>query len=144
MTLPPWEYFFLAFRRENFPDIYDATWIASLVVTLAFIVAYNVRTRQLHRHPPLLDMYEWLLWTGVITFLLVATGALFLFDFFIVLSTLLIGLVALIWIRFRRFPPILATYEQKLTKQRYFSKAKYAKPESTIRPKPARRNRRRR
>ena len=43
-----------------------------------------------------------------------------------------------------RFPPILAIYEQKLVKQRYFSKAKYAKPESTIRAKPTKRTKRRR
>lgn len=144
MTLPPWEYIFLSFSRDNFPDIYDLTWIASLVLTVAFIVVYNVRTRQLHRHPPLLDLYEWLLWAGVITFLLVATGALFIFDFFIVLATLGIGLGVLAWIRFVRFPPILAIYEQKLVKQRYFSKAKYAKPESTIRAKPTKRTKRRR
>lgn len=144
MTLPPWEYIFLAFRRENFPDIYDATWIASLALTLLFVIAYNVRTRQVHRHPPLLELYEWLLWTGVITFLLVGTGALFLFDFFIVLGTLLAGLGTLTWIRFVRFPPILAAYEQKLAKERYFSKARFARPESTIRPKPVRRTKRRR
>ncbi len=144
MTLPPWEYLFLSFSRDNFPDIYDATWIASLVLTVVVIVMYNVRTRRLHRHPPLLDLYEWLLWTGVVTFLLIATGALFVFDYFIVLATIAIGLGALVWIRFWRFPPILEAYEQKLAKQRYFSKAKYAKPEATIRAKPSRRSRRRR
>ncbi len=144
MTLPPWEYIFLSFSRENFPDIYDATWVASMVLTLAFIVVYNVRTRQVHRHPPLMELYEWLLWAGVVTFLLVATGALFVFDFFIVLATIFVGLSVLVWIRFVRFRPILATYEQRLVKQRYFTKAKYAKPESTIRPKPTRRTKRRR
>ncbi len=144
MTLPPWEYIFLSFSRDNFPDIYDATWIAALVLTVAFVVVYNVRTRQVHRHPPLLDLYEWLLWTGVVTFLLIVTGALFVFDFFVVLATMVAGLAVIVWIRFIRFPPILALYEQKLGKQRYFSKAKYAKPESTIRSKPTRRNRRRR
>ncbi len=144
MTLPPWEYLFEGFSQRNFPDIFDATWIAALALTVAFIVVYNVRTRQVHRHPPLMELYEWLLWTGVITFLLVATGALFNFDFFIVLGTLAIGLGALVWIRFVRFRPILAGYEQKLVKQRYFSKAKYAKPESTIRPKPTKRTKRRR
>lgn len=144
MTLPPWEYIFLSFSRDNMPDVYDLSWIAAVSLIVVFTVVYNVRTRQLHRHPPLVDMYEWLLWTSVVTFGLVATGALFVFDFFIVLATLVIGLGVIVWIRFIRFPPILAGYEQKLVKQRYFSKAKYAKPESTIRAKPTRRAKRRR
>ena len=65
-------------------------------------------------------------------------GALFLFDFFLILGTLIVGLATLVWIRFRRFPPMFEVYEQKLAKQRYFTRSKFAHPESTIRPKGAR------
>jgi len=54
------------------------------------------------------------------------------------------GLVTLVWVRFVRFPPILAAYEVRLAKQRYYTKTKFARPEATIRPKPTRRSRRRR
>jgi len=91
VTRPPWEYLFQAFSRTNFPDIYDAFWIASLVLLAVLVVLYNLRTRALHRHPPYLDLWEWLLWTGVITFMIVAIGATFLFDFFIVLFALRAG-----------------------------------------------------
>lgn len=144
MTLRPWEYLFLPFNAVNFPDLFHPTWIASLVLLVALVILYNVRTRQLHRHPPYLDMYEWMLWTGVVTFSLLLIGALFVFEFFLVLATAVIGLGVLVWVRFRRFPPMLALYEQRLAKQRYFSRSKFAKPEATIRPKPARRARRRR
>ncbi|MFM2105708.1 MAG: hypothetical protein RL338_740 [Chloroflexota bacterium] len=142
MTLLPWEYFFEAFSRRNFHDLYTPTWVASLVLMIALIVLYNVRTRQLHRHPPYLDLYEWLLWTGVITLGLLLVYALFVFDFIFVLVTLVGGLALLVWIRFVRFPPILAAYETKLAKARYLSRLRYAKPEATIRPKSKRRRKR--
>ena len=53
--------------------------------------------------------------------------------------TLTIGLGTLVWIRFFRFPPIFEIYELKLAKQRYYSRSKFAHPESTIRPKTSRR-----
>jgi RsiW-degrading membrane proteinase PrsW (M82 family) len=144
VTLAPWEYVFLPFSRTNFPDIYDLTWVASLVLTVAVILLYNVRTKALHRHPPYTEMWEWILWTSLITFFLVAIGALFLFDFFLVLGTLLIGLATLVWVRFRRFPPILRVYEQKLARERYYARNRPSHPEQTIRAKPARRTNRRR
>ena len=143
MTLAPWQYLFLQFSSRNFPDLFHPTWIASLVLLIGLLVLYNLRTRRLHRHPPYLDMWEWLLWTGLITFSLLIVEAIFVFDFFLVLATIVIGLVTLVWIRFRRFPPILAGYERGLARQRYFSRSKYARPETTIRPKSQRRRRRR-
>jgi hypothetical protein len=107
-------------------------------------VLYNVRTRALHRHKPYLEMWEWLLWTSVITFFLVGLGALFLFDFFLILGALIVGLATLVWIRFRRFPPMFEVYEQKLARERYFSKTRFSRPEATIRCRPTRRSRRRR
>ncbi|HVL54237.1 MAG TPA: hypothetical protein VM344_08225, partial [Vitreimonas sp.] len=139
----PWEYLFESFSSQNFPDLFHPVWIASLVLLVALIVLYNVRTRRLHRHPPYLDLWEWLLWTGLITFSLLIVEAIFIFDFFLVVATAVIGLGVLAWIRFRRFPPILAGYERALARQRYYSRSKFAKPDATIRSKPARRRRRR-
>ena len=144
MTLLPWEYLFLPFSRTNFPDIYDLSWAASLALIAVAVVLYNMRTRALHKHAPYLDMWEWILWTSVITFFLVAIGALFLFDFFIVLFTIVVGLGVLVYARFRRFPPVFAIYDQKLARERYFSKTRFTHPEATIRSKPARRTNRRR
>jgi hypothetical protein len=144
VTRLPWEYLFQPFDDRNFPDLFNPVWVASLVLLVVLVVMYNFRTRTLHRHEPYLTMYEWLLWTGFVTFSLLIVGAIFKFDFLIVVLVAIIGLAALVWMRFRRFPPILAAYEQRLARQRYFSRSKYARPESTIRPKAARRSRRRR
>ena len=144
MTLPPWEYLFQRFSDDLFPDLFHPTWITSLVLLIALLALYNVRTRRLLRHPPYLDMYEWLLWTGLITFGLLIIEALFVFDFFLVLTTAIIGLGMLAWIRFRKFPPLFAAYEHRLARQRYFAKTKAMRPETTIRPKASRRSRRRR
>ena len=144
MTLAPWDYLFLAFNNRNFPDLFHPTWIASLVLLVVLGILYSVRTRALRKHPPYLEMWEWLWWTGLITFSLLIIESLFVFDLFLVLVTEAIGIGTLVWIRFRRFPPILAAHEARLARERYFSKQKFADPEATIRRRGSRRTQRRR
>lgn len=139
----PWEYLFTSFDDTNFPDLYVPLLAASLALLVVTIVVYNVRTRQLHRHAVYVQMYEWMLWTCVVTFGLIPIYWVFRFDFIIVLATLVTGLGVLVWIRFVRFPPYLAAYERQLAKARYFSRQRYAHPESTIRSRSSRRRRRR-
>jgi hypothetical protein len=133
VTLPPWEYLFTSFSSRNFPDIFHPTWIASLVLLVVLGVMYYTRTRALHKHPPYVDLWEWLWWTGLITFSLIAVEALFVFDYILVLLTQVVGLGTLVWIRFVRFPPILRAHEQRLARERYYTKQKFADPEATIR-----------
>ena len=144
MTLPPWEYLFTSFNSHNFPDLFNATWIASLVLLVVLFVLYTFRTRRLHKHQPFVDMWEWLWWTGLITFILLVIESLFVFDFLLVLATAIIGIGTLVWVRFSRFPPLLRAHEQRLARQRYFSKQKFADPEATIRRRGGRRAQRRR
>ena len=144
MTLAPWDYMFYAFNAFNFPDLFWPTVYASIAALIATVVLYNVRTRQLHRHRPYLDLWEWLLWTGLVTFSLLLVGALFVFDFFLVLATAIVGVATLVWIRFRRFPPIIAAYERQLARQRYLSRQRVGDPEATIRRRGGGRRQRRR
>jgi hypothetical protein len=144
VTLFPLDYLFIPFNTLTFPDLFDAIWVTSLVLLVVLVILYNVRTRRLHRHPPYLDMWEWLLWTGIITFSLLLIGSIFVFSFILVLLTAIIGIGTLLWIRFRRFPPILAAYEHRLARQRYLSRTKFSRPEATIKSKGGRRSRRRR
>jgi hypothetical protein len=141
VTLPPWEYLFESFSGDNFPDLFHPTWIASAILLVVLLILYNVRTRALHRHPPYADMWEWLWWTGLITFGLLLVEALFVFDFFIVLLTQFIGIGTLVWIRFSRFPPILRAHEARLARERYYTKQKFADPEATIRKRSSGRRR---
>jgi hypothetical protein len=144
VTLAPWDYIWLPFSPHVFPDLFTPTWVASLLLLIGLVVIYNIRTRALHRHAPFLDLYEWLLWTGLTVFGLLLTASLFAFDLIIVIIIGAIGLTTMAWVRFVRFPPIIDAYEHRLAKQRYFTKTKFARPEATIRPKTARRSRRRR
>jgi len=144
VTLAPWEYLFTSFNRLNFPDLYNLTWIATLVLLVVLIVLYIVRTRALHKHPPYVDMWEWLWWTGLITFSLILIGSLFVFDFFLILAIEIIGIGTLVWIRFLRFPPFLAAYDKQLAKQKYASRQKYTDPAATIRRRGGRRQQQRR
>ncbi len=133
MQNAPWDYLFLSFSSQDFPDIFHPTWIASAVLLVALVILYNVRTRALHRHPPYHDLWEWLWWTGLVTFSLIIVEAVFVFDYVLVLATQVIGLGTMVWIRFVRFPPILRAHEQRLARERYYSKQKFADPEATIR-----------
>ena len=144
MTLWPWEYLFVSFSAQNFPNLYNQLFLASIVLLIATVIVYNVRTRQLHRHSVYLQMYEWLLWTGVILYSLVIVYWIFRFDMIIVFSTIVIGMGMFAWIRFVRFPPYFRAYERQLAKQRYFSRERFSHPETTIRTKSSRRRRRRR
>ena len=137
MRLLPWEYLFRPFDAHQFPDVYTLTWVATLALLVALVVLYNVRTRALHRHAPYLDLYEWLLWSGISLFGLLLVAAVFNFYMIVLLVILVTGLAVMVWIRFIRFPPMLDAYEHKLAKQRYFTRSKFAHPESTIRPKGA-------
>mgnify|MGYP000222725192 CR=1 FL=1 len=59
-----------------------------------------------------------------------ALEALFVFDFFLILTIEIVGIATLVWVRFRRFPPFLAAYEKQLAKQKYASARKYADPDA--------------
>lgn len=143
MRLPPWEYLFLAFNAVNFPDMFGPVVLSSLGLLVATVVLYNVRTRAFHRHPPYLDLYEWLLWTSVVMFSLLLIFSVFVFDFLFVLTTIIGGTAIFVWVRFVHFPPIFEGYERKLARERYFTRSKFARPEATIRAKTAKRRRRR-
>jgi hypothetical protein len=144
VRLAPWDYLFIPFTPHTFPDLFTPVWVASLVLLALLVVLYNFRTRSLHRHAPFLDLWEWLLWAGLSLFGLLLTASLFAFEFIVLLVIFTVGMSALLWIRFLRFPPILNAYEARMTKQRYYTKTTFSRPEATIRPKTARRSKRRR
>ena len=143
MNLAPWEYLFKPFNHHNFPDMFHPTWIAAFGLLVVLIVLYIMRTRALHRHAPYLEMWEWVWWTGLITLSMILIGALFVFDYFLILGIEIIGIGTLVWVRFRRFPPFLAAYDKQLAKQKYASVRKPTDPDATIRKRSNRRRRRR-
>jgi hypothetical protein len=117
--------------------------VASFVLLLAAVVLYNVQTRRLHRHPPLLAMQEWLFWTALAVFGLLVVYAIFKFYFVFVVVTIVVGLATFVWIRFVHFPPLIEAYNAQLRRARFMSQAKYRAPEATIRPRKSRSRRRR-
>jgi hypothetical protein len=141
VALGPTDYLLLAFNSANFPDLFWPVVIASIVLLVLQVILYNVRTRQLHRYEPLVALQEWLLWTGIFLFALLLVEAVFVWYFFFVLLTVVIGVSLYLWVRFIRFPPLIQAYNQQLRRARFFSQAKYRHPEATIRTKRRRRRR---
>src|SRR5438309_6643136 len=116
VRLLPWEYLFTRFSAHTTPDLYTPFWVATLVLLVVLVILYNVRTRTLHRHAPYLDLYEWLLWSGISLFGLLLVAAVFNFYMVVLLVILVTGLAVMLWIRFIRFPPLLDLYEHKLAR----------------------------
>jgi hypothetical protein len=123
------------FSPQNFGDLFYPIAVASLVLLVATVVLYNVQTRRLRHHPVLVNLNEWLFWTGLTVFGLLLVCAIFKFYFAFVLLTIVVGLGTFIWIRFFRFPPLIGAYNQSLRRQAYLSGKRYATAESTIRAK---------
>ena len=137
MRLLPWEYLFTRFSVHTFPDLYTPMWVATLVLLVVLVILYNVRTRALHRHGVYLEMWEWLLWSGLSLFGLILVASVFNFYLIVLLVILVTGLSVMVWVRFIRFPPLFRAYELKMAKERYLSRQKFSRPEATIRPKGA-------
>jgi hypothetical protein len=131
------------FSPQNFPDLFYPVAIAALVFLVGAVVLYNVQVRRLHRHPPLVGLQEWLLWTALAVFGLLLIYAIFKFYFIFVLITLVVGLATFVWIRFVRFPPLIAAYNVQVQRARSMTQARYKRPEATIRPRKTRQRRRR-
>ena len=121
------------FSAANFPDLFYPVTIASLVFLVGTVVLYNVQTRRLRHHPPLLNLNEWLFWTGLSVFGLMLVYSIFTFYFVFVLGTLIVGIGTMIWIRWYRFPPLIVAYNAILRREQYLAQKKYASAESTIR-----------
>ena len=141
MTRSPLDYLFTAFNSANFPDLFWPLSITAGVLLIGQVILYNVRTRQLHRYEPLVTMQEWLFWTGTVTFGMLLIMALFVWYFLFVLLTVAIGAATYVWIRFVRFPPLIAAYNEQLRRARFFSQSRYKHPEATIRSRRSRRRR---
>ena len=123
------------FSSSNFGDLFYPITIAALVLLVATVIVYNVMTRRLKAHPPLVNMHEWLFWTGLSVFGLILVYAIFNFFFVFVLGTLVVGIGTMIWIRFYRFPPLILAYNRILRREQYLAQKKYATADATIRTK---------
>ncbi len=135
-----------AFAAGNFQDVFYPITAAAGILLVVTVILYNVQTRKLHRHPPLVAMWEWILWTAVIVYGLVLVEAIFHFWFVTVVATLVIGLATFVWIRFFHFPPIIDAYDRQVRRARYLAQeratTRYADASATIRTRRQRRRRR--
>src|SRR4051794_6725847 len=114
VKLAPWDYLFLPFNSFLFHDIFYPIAVGGLVLVIAGVILYNLRTRQLHAHPPYLDLYEWILWTTFIGGSMLIIAAVFFFDFLFVVFSLPIMLGVLLSARFFPFPPPFPPVAQEL------------------------------
>jgi hypothetical protein len=134
------------FADWTFKDLFYPITIAAAVFLIGSIVFYNIQVRRYHRHPPLLALQEWLLWTSVIVYGLLLVEAIFHFWFVTVVATIVIGLATFVWIRWVHFPPQIEAYERQLHRARTLAQqrptaTRAADPSATIRSRKQRRRR---
>src|SRR5271157_1023070 len=134
----------IGFNSINYPELWTRTWEISATLLILGIVFYNFQGRRLRAYSVFLDLNEWLMWTTIGVFGLLAMFTLFNFDFIFVLPTMVAGAALFIWIRFIHFPPLIRAYEERLARQRYFQRSRTSHPETTIRAKAAAKPKRRR
>ena len=65
---------------------FSPIWLLPLLWLIASVAVYNIRSRQLHRHAVYVQMYEWMMWTGVVTSSLMLVYWVFHFDMILVLG----------------------------------------------------------
>jgi hypothetical protein len=121
------------FSPGNFPDLFYPISVAAFLLLVGSVILYNVQTRRLHRHPPLVALQEWLLWTGLAVFGLLLVYAVFKFYFIFVLVTIIVGCATFVWIRFVHFPPQIRMYNQVLRRERSLSQKRFSDASATIR-----------
>jgi hypothetical protein len=136
-----------AFDQDNFRELFYPIAIASFVLLIVAVILYNVQVRALRKHPPLVALQEWLLWTAVCVFGLLLIESIFHFWFVTVVATIVIGLGTFVWIRFFHFPPQIEGYNRQLVRARSIAQSrgsgKYADASSTVRSRKSRKSRRR-
>jgi hypothetical protein len=132
------------FNNTNFPAINMIVGQMALAFLVLAVIFYNFQGRRLHAYSVFLDLNEWLMWTSVGIFSLLAMYFVFQFDFVFVLPTMLGGAALIIWIRFIHFPPMIRAYEERLARQRYFQRTKTSHPETTVRSRATAKPKRRR
>lgn len=135
MNRAPWDYLLIGFNSDNFKPIWQLTWMFAVGLLIASVVIYNFQGRRLRNYAVFLDLNEWLLWTSVGISCWLLAAAVFAFDMILVLPVMIAGALLYIWIRFIHFPPLIAAYEERLARQRYFQRHT-SHPESTIRSRP--------
>lgn len=134
----------VGFNDTNFHAMWAPTWQLSLALLITSVIFYNFQGRRLHAYSVFLDLNEWLMWTTIGVFALLAMFTVFNFDFIFALPTIVGGAALFIWIRFIHFPPLIRAYEERLARQRYFQRSKTSHPSETIRAKAAAKPKRRR
>jgi len=125
----------IAFNDGNFHRLWTPAWQISIFFLVAVVIFYNFQSRRLRAYSVFLDLNEWLMWSTLGIFGLLAMFTLFSFDFLFVLPTMIGGAALFIWIRFIHFPPLIRSYEERLARQRYFQRSRTSHPEATIRTK---------
>jgi hypothetical protein len=132
----PWDYLLIGFNNTNFAPIWNITWMVGVGLLILSVILYNFQGRRLRNYAVFLDLNEWLLWTSVFIGAWLIAAAVFSFDMILVLPVIVGGAILYLWIRFIHFPPLIAAYEERLARQRYFQRHT-THPEATIRSRPA-------
>ena len=103
----------------GFKDLFTLLWAGSLVILVGTIIVYLWAQRRYRRYPAILALHEWVFWALVIPFALTPLLVVIHVPLLLVLLVVLPGLAVAAYAAFIRFPPIIATANDEIRRQRF-------------------------
>ena len=131
------------FTPLGFPDLFTLMWAGALVIVIGSVVVYTTAQRQYRRYPAILALHEWVFWSIIVTWGLVPLLAVIHVPLALIMLVVLPGLAIAAWAAFIKFPPVIATMNDEIRRQRFVPPPRRTERERA-RPTPAGRRRRHR
>jgi hypothetical protein len=134
---------FEPFTPLGFPDLFTLMWAGALVIVIGAVLVYTTAQRQYRRYPAILALHEWVFWSIIVTWGLVPLLVVIHVPLALILLVVLPGLAIAAWASFFKFPPVIATMNDEIRRQRFVPPPRRVERERA-RPTPAGRRRRHR
>ena len=132
---------FQPFTPINFADLFTLMWIGSILVIIGSITVYTVAQSRYRRYPAILALHEWVFWSIIVTWGIVPLLVIIHVPLMLLLLVIIPGIAVAAWASFIKFPPIIASANDEIRRQRYVPPPRRT---TTQRPKPTPAGRRRR
>jgi hypothetical protein len=131
------------FTPIGFRDLFTLMWSGSLIIVVGAVFVYAAAQRRYRRYPAILALHEWIFWAIVVTWGLVPLLVVIHVPLALILLVVVPGMAVAAWATFVKFPPVIATMNDELRRQRFVPPPRRADRERA-RPTPAGRRRRHR
>jgi hypothetical protein len=107
------------FTPIGFESLFTLMWAGAIVIVIGAILVYTTAQRRYRRYPAILALHEWIFWAIVVTWGLVPLLAVIHVPLLLILLIVIPGMAVALWATFFKFPPIIATMNDEIRRQRF-------------------------